>query len=63
MVSGRPDDFTVHMGIGKFIQNIRIVAAETLLLSELSLAVDVPEMLWTRHAEEGLAKEIAQPVG
>ncbi|MDG6996337.1 MAG: hypothetical protein JRN52_10480 [Nitrososphaerota archaeon] len=63
MVSGQPNDFTVHIGIGKFIQNIAVAAAEALLLSELFLVVDVPEMLWTRHVEGELAKEITQIVG
>jgi hypothetical protein len=62
MISGQPNDFTVHIGIGKWITNIAIAAAETLLLTWLFLAVDVPEMLWTRHIEGGLAKEISQIV-
>jgi hypothetical protein len=32
-------------------------------LSVLFLAIDVPEMLWTTHVENGLAKEIQQIVG
>jgi hypothetical protein len=59
-VSGQPNDFTVHIGIGKFIQNLTVAAVETLLLSVLFLAVDVPEMLWTRHVEDEIIKEITQ---
>jgi hypothetical protein len=62
MISGQPNDFTVHIGIGKWVQNIAVAAAETLLLSVLFLAVDVPEMLWTTHVEKGIAKEISQIV-
>src|SRR5216684_1833512 len=62
MISGQPNDFTVHIGIGKWIQNLAVTAVETLLLSILFLAVDVPEMLWTRHVEGGIAKEISQIV-
>ena len=62
MISGQPNDFTVHIGIGKWVQNIAVAAAETLLLSVLFLAVDVPEMLWTTHVENGIAKEINQLV-
>jgi hypothetical protein len=62
MTSGQPNDFTVHIGIGKLKTNLAIAAAETLLLSELFLAVDVPEMLWTQHVEHALAKEIDQIV-
>ncbi|HMK82276.1 MAG TPA: hypothetical protein VK503_01025 [Candidatus Bathyarchaeia archaeon] len=62
-ISGQPNDFTVHIGIGKFIQNLAVAAVETLLISVLFLAVDVPEMLWTRHVENGIVKEINQIVG
>ena len=63
MLSGQPNDFTIHIGIGKFFQNIGVMAAEALLLSELFLVVDIPEMLWTRHVEGEIAKEITQLVG
>lgn len=63
MVTGQPNDFSIHIGIGKFFQNLGVMAAEALLLSELFLAVDIPEMLWTTHVERGLVKEITQLVG
>jgi hypothetical protein len=63
MVAGEPNDFTIHIGIGKWIQNIAVAAAEAVLLSALFLAVDVPEMLWTRHVEGELAKELTRMVG
>ncbi len=63
LISGQPDDFTIHIGIGKWIQNLAVTAVELLLLSTLFLAVDVPEMLWTTHVESGLAKEITKIVG
>ena len=63
LISGQPSDFTVHIGIGKWVQNLAVAAVEILLLSTLFLAVDVPEMLWTMHVENGLAKEITQIVG
>ncbi|HXZ90576.1 MAG TPA: hypothetical protein VEG61_05900 [Candidatus Dormibacteraeota bacterium] len=62
-VAGQPNDFTVHIGIGKWIQNIAVAAVEALLLSVLFLAVDVPEMLWTRHVEGEIANKITQMVG
>jgi len=61
-ISGQPNDFSVHVGIGKFIQNLAVAAVETLLLSALFLAIDVPEMLWTRHVEGEIIKEITQIV-
>ena len=62
MLSGQPNDFTIHIGIGKWLRDIGIAAVETLLLTELFLVVDVPEMLWTRHVEKGLIAEINQVV-
>ena len=63
LITGQPDDFSIHIGIGKFFQNIAVAAVEAIFLSELFLAIDVPEMLWTRHVESGIAKEITQIVG
>ncbi len=63
LLTGQPDDFTVHIGIGKWIQNIGVAAVEALLLSALFLAVDIPEMLWTEHVEHGIAREITTLVG
>lgn len=59
MVSGQPNDFTVHVGIGKWVQNIAVAAVETLLISVLFLAVDVPEMLWTTHVEREIIRKIS----
>ena len=63
LIAGDPNDFTVHIGIGKWLQNLAVMGAEVILLSALFLAVDVPEMLWTTHVENGLAKEISALVG
>ncbi len=60
---GQPNDFTVKIGIGKWVQNIAVAAAEAILLSALFLAVDVPEMLWTVHIENTIAKKITEIVG
>jgi len=62
-INGDPNDFTVKIGIGKWVQNIAVAAAEAVLLSVLFLAVDVPEMLWTVHVENGIAKKISGIVG
>lgn len=47
----------------KWVQNIAVAAAEAILLSVLFLAVDVPEMLWTRHVENGIVQRITTLVG
>jgi len=62
LITGDPNDFTIHIGIGKWIQNLAVAAAEIVLLSVLFLAVDVPEMLWTTHVEGKLAKGIQEIV-
>lgn len=59
MISGQPNDFTIHVGIGKWIQKIAVAAVETLLISALFLAVDVPEMLWTTHVEKEVIRKIS----
>jgi hypothetical protein len=53
----------IHIGIGKWIQNLAVAAVETILLTWLFLAVDVPEMLWSRHVEGTIVKEITQIIG
>ena len=63
LLTGSSDDFSIHVGIGKFVQNLAVMAAESILLSWLFLGVDVPEMLWTRHVEKGLIDEIQGLVG
>ena len=63
MITGDANDFAVHIGIGKWIQNIAVAAAEVLLLSLLFLAVDIPEMLWTVHVENEILKRITHLVG
>jgi hypothetical protein len=63
LITGQPNDFSIHIGVGKWIQNLAVAAVEVILLSWLFLAVDVPEMLWTQHVERGIVKEITQIVG
>ncbi len=63
MITGDSNDFAIHIGIGKWVQNIAVAAAEALLLSVLFLAVDVPEMLWTRHVESEVLQKITQIIG
>jgi hypothetical protein len=63
LITGDPNNFAIHIGIGKLIQNLAVAAAEAILLSFLFLAIDVPEMLWTRHVENEILKEIVQLIG
>jgi len=62
MITGNSDNFAIHIGIGKWVQNIAVAVAETLLLSVLFLAIDIPEMWWTRHVENEILQKIIQLV-
>ena len=62
MIIGEPNNFAIHIGIGRLIRNLAIAGAETVLLSGLFLAVDIPEMLWTRHVENEILKRIVEMV-
>jgi hypothetical protein len=58
MIQGEPNNFTVRVGIGKWIQNIAVATVETLLISELFLPLDVGEMLWNVEVEKKILKKI-----
>jgi hypothetical protein len=63
LISGSSSDFTVRLGIGKWVENLAVAAVETLLLSELFLVVDVAENVWTIEIEDKLVKDIKKFVG
>ena len=62
-ISGSPDDFTVRIGIGKWLAHLGVAVAETLLVSELFFVVDIAEMAWNLEIENKLVKEITSLVG
>ena len=63
LIDGEPNNFTVRLGVGKWLEHLGVTAVETLLLSTLFLLVDVPEMAWNLHIENKLAKQIESFVG
>lgn len=63
LISGEPSDFTVRIGIGKWLEHLGVAAVETLLLSTLFLVVDVAEMAWNLEIENKLAAQIEGFVG
>lgn len=63
MISGNPNDFTVRIGIGKWLQHLGVAALETLLISDLFLVVDVAESAWNFEIEDKLAKQVEAFVG
>jgi hypothetical protein len=58
LIQGEPDNFSVRVGIGKWVQNIAVATIETLLISELFLPLDVGEMLWNVEVEKKILKKI-----
>lgn len=63
LISGQPNDFSIHIGIGKWLQNAAVAFTEAILFSPLAIVVDGSEILWTTHVESELAKTITQIVG
>ncbi len=63
LIDGEPNNFTVRIGIGKWLEHLGVAAVETLLLSGLFILVDVPEIAWNLHIENQIAKQINSRVG
>jgi hypothetical protein len=63
MISGDSNDFSVRVGIGKWLEHLAVAAAETLLVSDLFLVVDVAETAWNFEIENKLVKQIESLVG
>jgi hypothetical protein len=63
IVDGEPNNFTVRVGIGRWLKHLGITAVEALLLTDLFLLVDVPETLWNLEIENKIAKKIDSLVG
>jgi hypothetical protein len=62
-VTGSPADYTVRIGIGKWIEHLAVAVIETLLISDLFLVVDVAETAWNFEIEDKLIKDIEAFVG
>ena len=58
LIDGQPSNFTVRVGIGRWLKHLAITAVEALLLTELFLLVDVPETLWNFEIENKILKKI-----
>jgi len=62
-IEGSPADFTVRVGIGKWLEHLATAAIETLAVSMLFLPVDVAETAWNLEIEGKLIKDIKSFVG
>ena len=57
-ISGSPADFTVRVGIGKWLEHLGVAVIETLLISDLFLPIDVAESAWNFEVEDKLIKDL-----
>ena len=62
-ITGTSSDFTVRFGIGKWLQNLGVAAAETLLVSELFLPIDVADSMWSLEIEDKIIADVKKFVG
>jgi hypothetical protein len=62
-IAGSPADFTVRVGIGKWLEHLGVAAIETLLISDLFLVVDVADAAWNIEIEDKLIKDLKSFVG
>ena len=62
-ISGSPADFTVRIGIGKWLEHLGVAVVETLLISDLFLPIDVAESAWNLEIEDKLVKDLKAFVG
>jgi hypothetical protein len=62
-ITGQPNDFTVKVGIGKWLQHLGIAAIETLLISDLFLVVDLAETAWNFEVEDKIIGQIRSFIG
>jgi len=62
-IEGSPADFTVRVGIGKWLEHLATAAIETLVVSMLFLPVDVAETAWNVEIEDKLIKDYKAFIG
>jgi len=62
-IAGTPADFTVKVGIGKWLQHLGVAAAETLLVGEIFLFVDLADSVWNLEIEDKLIADYTKFIG
>ncbi len=48
----------VDVGVGRLLGDITVTAIEVLLLSEIFIVIDIPEIAWSDHVEKELLNEL-----
>lgn len=62
-IAGAPEDLTVRVGIGKWLEHLGVAVIETLLISDLFLPIDVAESAWNIEIEDKLLRDVKHFVG
>ena len=62
LVAGEPDDFSVEVGIGKWIQNLGVTAVEAVITGGLFLIINIPAMLWNFEVENEIIEKVTRIV-
>ena len=60
LVQGTPDDVTVRVGIGKWIQNLTVAGIEAVLTAGLFLPVEFLEAARTSHVQSEIMDDITR---
>jgi hypothetical protein len=53
----------VDVGVGRFLGDFAITAIEVILLSEIFILVDIPEILWSDHIEKQFLQQLETIAG
>lgn len=48
----------VEVGVGRLLGDIAVTAIEVILISEIFIIVDIPEIAWSDHVEKELLDEL-----
>lgn len=59
-IAGEPNDFSVEVGIGKWLQNLAVTAVSAAITGGLFLIINVPAMLWNFNIESEIIDKITR---
>jgi len=62
LIAGKPNDFVVEVGIGKWLQNLGVAAVEAVITGGLFLLINVPAMLWNFQVEDAIINKVTRIV-
>jgi hypothetical protein len=60
LVSGQPNDCSVRVGIGKWVQNLAVVGVEAVLTAGLFLPAQVLEAAWNSRIQYDIMDDISR---